>query len=861
LHSFNDLDGYGPAGAPIIGTDGCFYGVTEEGGISGLGTIFKITAEGVFTKLIDFTGENGATPKASLLEGSDGNLYGTTSLGGSSNRGTVFRITRQGTLTTLVNFNGTNGSFPETALIQDTNGYFYGGTSQMDAGGSLFKMDVEGNFIFQQKTLSAPSDLYKDSSGILWGTTKTKENPYQHGTIYTLSASGGINILATFNSSISHPSGPPVQGSDGYMYGLLANGDVYQLRATSLTKRSSPQPSVSETNGGLVKDSNGNLYGTSARGGSSGQGRLFRLSSSGVYEDTVASFYTPQGNHITRLALGTDGYLYGGTLTGGVYGNGTLFKISPSGTLTTLHHFTAGRDRSGLAQDINGNWIGGIDLQDSNEGQVFSITPQGTFTSLSKHTRYHPLGLTPKGFVQGSNGSMYGTAAQGGLDGYGVGRGTVVKISPEGILSTMADFNSGGLQGASPNLWLAEGTSSVFYGTTSSGGQHNKGTIFKYDYNSISVLHHFNNAGRNPTIGVTKGVDGNFYGLTPQGGDHEYGTFYKVTPAGVVTTILHLDRKIFQNDPMVLGLDGNFYLTGVVGEALVSEAIYRLTPTGELTVVHASSRPEPINMIRGLIRGKHGSFYGSIASARSPGGLAWEADQIYHLRLAPKASSQAASNVTNRTATFHGTVTPNSYDNHVKFLYGTDPDFETHMTWDAGVAEASLESSAITSAVTGLKPFTTYYCRVASYFSEGQEPILGEIHSFTTAPEVELGVESPDNQPIASGSSVSFDPVFPGGFSQLTLTLRNDAPWISVTGISASVTGADASDFQIISVPATTLPSGNPAATTTCVIKFSPTIPGAKTATLLVASNDPDENPYEGNNILDSVVVFGRFHA
>jgi uncharacterized repeat protein (TIGR03803 family) len=80
----------------LLANDANFYGTTYNGGTNqcfpGCGTIFKITAEGVFSTLYRFNGSDGANPQASLVQGTDGSLYGTTYIGGADNNGTVFRL-------------------------------------------------------------------------------------------------------------------------------------------------------------------------------------------------------------------------------------------------------------------------------------------------------------------------------------------------------------------------------------------------------------------------------------------------------------------------------------------------------------------------------------------------------------------------------------------------------------------------------------------------------------------------------------------------------------------------------------------------------------------------------------------------
>ncbi len=95
LYAFtNGIDGAHPVAGLTIGPDGNLYGTASAGRFSdGLGTIFEISTNGVFTALYSFTGANdGSTPSASMVLGADGNLYGTTEFGGASDSGTAFEV-------------------------------------------------------------------------------------------------------------------------------------------------------------------------------------------------------------------------------------------------------------------------------------------------------------------------------------------------------------------------------------------------------------------------------------------------------------------------------------------------------------------------------------------------------------------------------------------------------------------------------------------------------------------------------------------------------------------------------------------------------------------------------------------------
>jgi uncharacterized repeat protein (TIGR03803 family) len=139
LHTFKGYptDGYRPIGVLVQGSDGDFWGTTYEGGANNEGTIFKISAAGVYTLIYSFQYAQpdllGELPVAGLTLGSDGNLYGVTELGGAHGYGTIFQVTNAGDVTFLHSFCSvtgcTDGIVPETPLVQHTNGKFYGTAS------------------------------------------------------------------------------------------------------------------------------------------------------------------------------------------------------------------------------------------------------------------------------------------------------------------------------------------------------------------------------------------------------------------------------------------------------------------------------------------------------------------------------------------------------------------------------------------------------------------------------------------------------------------------------------------------------------------------------------------------------------
>ncbi len=150
LHGFNDTpDGNVPNGGLVLGSDGNFYGTTEYGGSSHLGTAYRISPEGTYEELISFDNSNGAQPFGQMIQATDGNFYGTTVGGGSHSQGTVFQLTPAGALTTVYNFTysqsgDTDGALPKGTLVQGADRRLYGTTQ--DGGlyntGTVFALDL-----------------------------------------------------------------------------------------------------------------------------------------------------------------------------------------------------------------------------------------------------------------------------------------------------------------------------------------------------------------------------------------------------------------------------------------------------------------------------------------------------------------------------------------------------------------------------------------------------------------------------------------------------------------------------------------------------------------------------------------------
>ncbi len=228
LHNFTgNGDGCSPQAPPIQAANGTFYGTTES-------TAYSVTSTGVFTTLHTFTGTDGATSYPPLVQGTDGNFYGVTQYGGTSGDGVIYKMSAAGTVTVLHNLNGVpDGAQPTSAMIQGRDGNFYGVTT---AGGSfygtVFKITPSGVFTVLHTFASGPTEgsapisLVQATDGKLYGVTNGGGTT-GGGTIYSISTAGTFSVLYNFaNSSTSGfaPDSPLRQDTSGLFYGSTYNG-------------------------------------------------------------------------------------------------------------------------------------------------------------------------------------------------------------------------------------------------------------------------------------------------------------------------------------------------------------------------------------------------------------------------------------------------------------------------------------------------------------------------------------------------------------------------------------------------------------------------------------------------------------
>jgi uncharacterized repeat protein (TIGR03803 family) len=349
--------GYPEYGSLVQDKVGNLYGTTLDGGDSSYGVVFKLTKSGTETVLHSFTGgADGAYPEAGLVL-SGNTLYGAASQGGSTGCagfgcGVVFELNiRTGTQTVLYTFTGeSDGGYPG-AVVLDKKGNLYGPTYEGGASGYGTVFEVVPK---TKKETVLHSFEYTDGANPYWGLALDATEKVLFGT----TSYGGAN-------------------DDGVVFSLTIKSATYSLLYNFAGY---PDEDGNGPYGTLALDPKGNLYGTTGFGGASDTGTVFEVVPNTKKETVLYNFtgFADGGYPYGGVIRDKNGNLYGTTSVGGANYYGTTFELV-KGTETVLHNF-AGSDGKypfcALIQDSKGDFYGTTTGGGSDGwGVVWEITP------------------------------------------------------------------------------------------------------------------------------------------------------------------------------------------------------------------------------------------------------------------------------------------------------------------------------------------------------------------------------------------------------------------------------------------------------------------------------------------------------
>ena len=625
-----------------------------------MGTVFRITPAGVVTKLVDFDRTNGGFPGREIALAANGALYGTTQQGGTEDRGVVYKVTTSGTFSVVGSLSDAVGSTCQGGLVAGPDGGLYGlgGSGGANGAGTVFKVTTAG-----AGSVSKIADLASSTTGgypngtltvgpdgALYGGIRSG-GATGNGTAIRVTTSGAITKLADFSENVSgaDPYGQMVLAGDGSFYGVTsrgpnqAGGVVYRLTpagalsvvAYAQQQYGSPTGAFGEISGtefkGLALTDDGALLGVAGRGGPSGKGTIFRLST--FIAPTTGFFVTGAGGYIPAA------------FTGAYATNGTLIKTESSVAATRTYTITNLTASPVTVNNVTKTGSSNIALNVS--GLPVTLAPNGTHSFTMTYLSPLPDGdvtvtvasnevTTPSyqfqvhgrvsrlvkvadfpdpaatGFYPRSDllpdaaGNFYAMTTYGAQGG----GGAAIKVTPTGTITPLAALST--IEGSDLYGEFVNGPGGLLYGFTAGSGG---GRFFSMTPAGVlTLLASASTVGSSSIYGSpVLADDGNFYGLTRFGGIDNNGTIFRVTPAGIITRVFTFNATTgtHPNGSLIKGIDGALY--GMTSESGANYAgtVFKFTTAGVFTkLVDFNFNTTGAYPQEDLIEGSDGNFYG-----------------------------------------------------------------------------------------------------------------------------------------------------------------------------------------------------------------------------------------------------------
>lgn len=360
------LDGKTPV-SRLVDVNGELYGTASAGGLTLLGTLFRVSTSGSFTTLHTFCQEkqcpDGSHPGNYLARGPYDTVYGVTAAGGQSDGGTVFKVSASGTYSVVYKFCSeplcADGEQPVSVRF-DGKGNLIGTAAAggSHGGGTAFMIDSGGKFHVLYNFCSvagctdgaSPGALVRGRDGNFYGTTLAGGKNHA-GTVFRMTPAGAVAVLYAFCGAAKcadgeQPAPVLVQGRNGDFYGTTVqkgandSGTIFEVSPAgvqhtlhSFCAKANCSDGATPVDG-LVLSKDGSLYGATSAGGYFYSGAVYHLTAAGNYS-IVYNFCALHGcfdgtSPGTSPIFGSDGFLYGATTAGGDKGSvGTVYRLEP----------------------------------------------------------------------------------------------------------------------------------------------------------------------------------------------------------------------------------------------------------------------------------------------------------------------------------------------------------------------------------------------------------------------------------------------------------------------------------------------------------------------------------------------------
>ncbi len=501
VYSFNNTNGNTPMGN-LVEYNNFLYGSASNGGANDDGVLFSFNiSNATYSVLHSFVNATDGSSPEYLLE-KNGMLFGNCKNGGSYG-GTIFKYNIANPLfSTMHMFTASTGRYP-SQLSDLNNGYFYGVTQQGGANnfGVFYKLNIATGSItiiedfVEIKGRYTVAGILKATNGKYYfssnGGVTSNGNILEYDTV-----ANQLNTILSFEYAPkgARPVGKLLQIYGDKFLGMTTNGGdnnlgtIFQWDAGSKTMSvlhhiSNIEGSNYYGKGGLIKASNGKIYGIMRSAGKFGYGTAFSYNLSNNSIDTIKSFRLGDalGTYPGSQLIEKNGFLYGLNVAGGANNKGTIFKI---------------------------------DIQTNAISLVFAFTDS--------------TGYDPASMFLANNGKLYGNNQSGGLHGDGTfwEYDFTTQIA-EKLFSFK--FNTTGRHVYS----ILEPNANELISVCAYGGSSNGGVLFKYDIlnKSFAKLYDFVDtiSGNYANNELHLANNGNIYGMCSNGGPSRFdaGTLFE----------------------------------------------------------------------------------------------------------------------------------------------------------------------------------------------------------------------------------------------------------------------------------------------------------------------------------------------
>lgn len=480
-------------GGLVHASDGLIYGVTDNGGSFGFGTVFRVHEDGSGFQVIYEPSSvmDGGHHRAPAFEGSDGFIYGALGENSFGVDSVVWRIHKDGTGWQVLkrlpqNGRGTNG------VTEALDGFLYGCTSTGSTGRELFRLARDGSsytiahaFPSMDGLPLTPIAIVRGADQHLYGLTD-KDGSGGRGTLFRINADGsGFVVLRDFATGIATEQGAVPKslcaGPDGAVYGLVrqqgtGGAGVFRFRPNdgSFVWLHTFDSSNVADYGTILNGNDSLLYGAIDTVSTRIE-RVFRLDTAGgnfaVLRTLTSS--TSSGIGTPALTEGPNNLLYGVTMRNGSSTLPLLFSLSRDGSvLTPLHDVTAGSNPSTTPP---------LALLAATSGPLYGYASNALFRCNADGTGFQTVhtfsGTTfSQRVIEGFDGKIYGALPFGGP----VQRGSVFRMNADGgSYEEVATFSNEPLSGQVPLGTIITASDGAFCGLTQVGGNANHGTLFR----------------------------------------------------------------------------------------------------------------------------------------------------------------------------------------------------------------------------------------------------------------------------------------------------------------------------------------------------------------------------------------------